>query len=463
MAGNQLQLQNLGTPPTDQTLVEGQSSSRISDTWRRWFIAVQNKINVLNAQLINFATAVFSSAGIISVNGSGQFSSSSLTSLLDSNFGNTQGSILYRGASGWAALGPGTSGQVLETQGSSANPIWATASGGGGSPINVTTQTGSSYTFQLTDAPAASSYRGWVNVNNGSANTVTIALDSSVNFPTGTEIWVAEEGAGQTTIEASSGVTITGPTITGTGQYSIGRITKMATNLWWCDGGIPFQNFHDPYYADVQFLLHGNGANNGTVITDQKGATWTANGACVTSTAQSKFNGSSISFNGTSGTDITTPYNSSYDRTNKDFTLEFWVYFNNVGSSTQAIVQINTDTSHSGFAEVAVSENTGQIYFLLETSAGSWTYSNGGTVTAGSWIFIAVQVASGTATVYINGNSAFTFSVGTSVTNSGQTIIGNSTASSQLFNGYLAEIRYTLGVARYSSNFTPPTGPFPNS
>jgi hypothetical protein len=43
----------------------------------------------------------------------------------------TQGAVIYRGASGWAALAPGTAGQVLQTNGASANPTWATVSGGG--------------------------------------------------------------------------------------------------------------------------------------------------------------------------------------------------------------------------------------------------------------------------------------------------------------------------------------------
>lgn len=38
----------------------------------------------------------------------------------------TQGSVLYRGASAWVALGPGTAGQALFTNGASANPAWAT-------------------------------------------------------------------------------------------------------------------------------------------------------------------------------------------------------------------------------------------------------------------------------------------------------------------------------------------------
>lgn len=43
----------------------------------------------------------------------------------------TQGSVLYRGASGWAALGPGTNGNVLTTGGPSANPSWTSVSGTG--------------------------------------------------------------------------------------------------------------------------------------------------------------------------------------------------------------------------------------------------------------------------------------------------------------------------------------------
>lgn len=45
--------------------------------------------------------------------------------------GSTQGQILYRGASAWSVLAPGTAGQVLQTNGASANPSWAPAAAGG--------------------------------------------------------------------------------------------------------------------------------------------------------------------------------------------------------------------------------------------------------------------------------------------------------------------------------------------
>lgn len=60
-------------------------------------------------------------------------SANTLTQVLDATAGNTQGSILYRNSSTWVPLLPGTSGQVLSTNGASANPSWITAAGGGGS------------------------------------------------------------------------------------------------------------------------------------------------------------------------------------------------------------------------------------------------------------------------------------------------------------------------------------------
>lgn len=46
-----------------------------------------------------------------------------IQALLDS-ISTTQGAILYRNASDWVALSPGTDGQVLQTQGAGANPQW---------------------------------------------------------------------------------------------------------------------------------------------------------------------------------------------------------------------------------------------------------------------------------------------------------------------------------------------------
>jgi hypothetical protein len=57
----------------------------------------------------------------------------------------------------------------------------------------------------------------------------------------------------------------------------------------------------DPYYGNVSLLLRGNGTNGSTTIIDSSPSpkTVTAFGNAQISTAQSKFGGSSIAFDGT--------------------------------------------------------------------------------------------------------------------------------------------------------------------
>lgn len=56
--------------------------------------------------------------------------SASISQVLDI-LGAVQGSILYRDSTGWQVLAPGTSGQILETQGTGANPKWISGGSGG--------------------------------------------------------------------------------------------------------------------------------------------------------------------------------------------------------------------------------------------------------------------------------------------------------------------------------------------
>lgn len=56
---------------------------------------------------------------------------SSLTAILDAILGTTQGAVIYRNATVWTTLAPGTSGQFLQTQGAAANVQWASPAGGG--------------------------------------------------------------------------------------------------------------------------------------------------------------------------------------------------------------------------------------------------------------------------------------------------------------------------------------------
>jgi hypothetical protein len=59
------------------------------------------------------------------------------SAVFDAVFGSARGMVLYRGASGWTALAAGTSGQVLTTGGTAADPTWATPTTGGGASITI--------------------------------------------------------------------------------------------------------------------------------------------------------------------------------------------------------------------------------------------------------------------------------------------------------------------------------------
>lgn len=91
-----------------------------------------------------------------------------------------------------------------------------------------------SYTLVLSDAGKT------IEMNVGSANNLTVPLNSSVAFPIGTQIDAIQYGAGQTTIVATSGVTIrsqSGYLKIGV-QYSAVTLIKIATNEWYCIGNL---------------------------------------------------------------------------------------------------------------------------------------------------------------------------------------------------------------------------------
>jgi hypothetical protein len=84
---------------------------------------------VTNAKLANMANHTAKGRDTA---GAGAPEDLSFSQMLDW-ISSTRGVILYRGVGGWVALAPGTSGNVLQTNGAGADPSWAAPSGGGGS------------------------------------------------------------------------------------------------------------------------------------------------------------------------------------------------------------------------------------------------------------------------------------------------------------------------------------------
>lgn len=99
------------------------------------------------------------------------------------------------------------------------------------SPVAPNDQTGTTYTFVLADG-----FR-LVRGSNASAITATIPPNSSVAYPLGTALQIAQQGAGQITVAAGVGVTIRTPHGAKTSaQYAIVTAIKVATDEWYITG-----------------------------------------------------------------------------------------------------------------------------------------------------------------------------------------------------------------------------------
>ena len=106
--------------------------------------------------------------------------------------------------------------------------------GGGSSLLSFNRQTSTPYVLALTDVDKM------VEMNLGTANQVTVPLNSTVAFSIGTQIMVSQYGAGQTTIAGEVGVTLRsiGSWLKISAQYGVVSLVKVGTNEWYVFGSL---------------------------------------------------------------------------------------------------------------------------------------------------------------------------------------------------------------------------------
>jgi len=184
-------------------------------------------------------------------------------------------------------------------------------------------------------------------------------------------------------------------------------------------------------------------------IYDKAGSTdLLVTGAATVSTTQSKFGGSSVYFNGSSYLSLPTTHAITLGA--GDFTIEGWMYLNNVSGSVILFDQRPATTQ--GIYPTLYMSTT-----FMRWYTNSATMIESSALSALTWYHFAV-CRSGTSTkMFING-----VQVGSTYTDSnnylvGRTIIGASAYDlTGQFNGYLDDFRISK-TARYTANFTPPT------
>lgn len=209
-------------------------------------------------------------------------------------------------------------------------------------------------------------------------------------------------------------------------------------------------------------LLHMDGVNNGTSFIDETGKTWTATGS-QTRTAIQKF-GTASMYNTANTNRIETPASTDFQFGTDPFTIDFWFYVNpltggRLFSQYEAANKLFYAEFSSGAAISFVALNPPTDVCYYQTSAsGLWTqgtWNHFAFVRSGTnfYIFVngqskalnAVQAVGSTSFPYYNGN----FQIGAQNSTNGMT------------NGYIDEFRVSKGIARWTSDFSVPTIPYP--
>lgn len=211
----------------------------------------------------------------------------------------------------------------------------------------------------------------------------------------------------------------------------------------------------DAFWSSVSLLLRFDGSDGATTFTDVSPTpkAMTANGNAQISTAQSKFGGASVYFDGT-GDYLSTPSNSAFAFGTGDFTVETWLYVTSYNS--QGVRFFTTSGLSTNFSCEVTS--AGALGFW--NGSAFTTFGSSGTVSTGAWHHVAICRASGIVRAFFNGNQ-----VGNSAaisTNLANTLPIQFPATANYSSAicYLDELRVTK-AARYTGAFPVPTTQFP--
>jgi len=203
---------------------------------------------------------------------------------------------------------------------------------------------------------------------------------------------------------------------------------------------------YDPYTKSV---LHFNGVNQSQVFTDELGIVWTAIGDAQLDTAVKVFGSASMRRPAGTGNYISAPLTAAMNPGTGNFTLDFRHRWNGTPTYQRFLY---FGTLYTGFHLDWYSASTLRVRCENTTTTFSWTPS------ADTWYHIAITREAGTIRAWINGTQ-----LGSDQSNSGNInpstgamYIGHDPNYEQSGDGWFEEHRWSNGISRWSTTFTPP-------
>ena len=202
------------------------------------------------------------------------------------------------------------------------------------------------------------------------------------------------------------------------------------------------------FLSNVRLLLPLMGNNNSTTFIDESFSpkTVTRYGDVKISTAQSKWGSGSGYFD----TDFDRLHitDSAIESGTNDFTIELWVY---LISSKNFTCLINTQSGAGlpdGYSWGIFSDGK------LTVFTDALRYSGNTVISTGVWVHLAMVRSGNNIYFFVNGvKEVNIWTTSASFLVPSFTIGGHPVYASQSLNGYLQDVRFTVGVARYTTDF----------
>jgi len=210
----------------------------------------------------------------------------------------------------------------------------------------------------------------------------------------------------------------------------------------------------------TKLMLHMDGANAGTTFTDSSltPKTITPLGEATTSTVDFKFATASLLTSTIGG--LSTPAHADFNLGTSDFTVDFWINPTSLAGTNEGLY--NQVTNGTDFTTLYLNSNGAIQYRDFESNADQVTLTTGaGAIVTGSWQHIALVRNGNNWNIYVNGTSqASTTNAHSVATFTGSFQIGYVSGYTNPVVGYVDEFRWSKGIARWTSNFTPPASAY---
>lgn len=237
------------------------------------------------------------------------------------------------------------------------------------------------------------------------------------------------------------------------GPFSGGEVVDVAyfTLIESAGPSVMISGATDPFFADVISLLHLNGTNGSTVITDVIGKTWSASGTAALDTSFIIEGTASLN----SGNDRITSASDGADSFGTgDFTIEFM--FRDSGfAGGDVMFDMRDASTYAG--NPAIYTSGGTIFFY----AASGNRITGSSLSINTTYHIAVSRVSGVTRMFVDGVQVGSNYADSNSYNNVQMHVGAQYNGAGITSAIYDEVRVTK-AGRYSANFTPPTGEFPD-